>query len=76
MNTPVISFDCPSGPNEIIQDGVNGYLVNYLDTQDLKSKISILLKNQFDYEKLKTSVKKNQINQVFKQYENLVNSFN
>ena len=76
MNTPVISFDCPSGPNEIIQDGVNGYLVNYLDTQDLKSKISILLKNKFDYEKLKTSVKKNQINQVFKQYENLVNSFN
>lgn len=76
MNTPVISFDCPSGPNEIIQDGVNGYLVNYLDTQDLKSKISILLKNKFDYEKLKTSVKKNQINQVFKEYENLVNSFN
>ena len=76
MNTPVISFDCPGGPSEIIQDGVNGFLVNYLDIEDLKNRLSALLKNKFEYEKLQNSIKKNHIDLIFKQYENLVNSFN
>tara|TARA_B100001063_G_scaffold223409_1_gene230628 strand:+ start:742 stop:1860 length:1119 start_codon:yes stop_codon:yes gene_type:complete len=75
MNTPVVSFDCPGGPNEIIKNGVNGFLAKYLDVDDLKKKISLLLQNKFDYENLKTSIEKNQIKEVFKQYENLINSF-
>ena len=75
MNTPVISFDSPSGPSEIIKNGVNGYLVNYLDINDLKNKISILLQKKFDYQELKISVEKNQIKHISKQYEDLVNSF-
>ena len=55
MNTPVVSFDCPNGPSEIIKDGVNGYLVKYPDIKDLKNKILYLLQNQFEYEDLKVS---------------------
>ena len=75
LNTPVISFDCPGGPSEIIQDGINGFLVNYLDIEDLKHKISFMIEHNFDYRKLKTSMEKNQIKKIFKQYEDLVNSF-
>jgi hypothetical protein len=34
-----------------------------------------LLQNKFDYKNLKISIQKNEIKEVFKKYENLVNSF-
>ena len=74
MNTPVVSFDCPGGPSEIIRSGVNGFLAKHHDIDDFKSKIITLLDTKFDYEDLKTSIEKNQIKQVFKKYENLINT--
>ena len=58
LNTPVVSFDCPSGPSEIIQDGLNGYLVKYQDIDDLKNKVLITLSNKFNSKDLKNSIKK------------------
>lgn len=43
---PTISFDCPSGPAEIIEDGVNGYLVKNADIEALANKISYLIDNE------------------------------
>ena len=75
MNTPVIAFDCPNGPREIIQDGRNGYLVKNQDIDDLRKKMQNFPYDKFDYRDLVNSIKKNHIKKVFKQYEDLVNSF-
>lgn len=56
--TPVVSFDCPNGPREIIIDGVNGFLVKYLDYNDLAVKINYSLSFNFNLNKLKESISK------------------
>lgn len=37
---PCISFNCPSGPRDIIIDGVNGYLVNPYDEEAYKDVVT------------------------------------
>jgi len=40
---PVVSFDCPSGPSEMIQDGVNGLLVPPKNILELSSSLERLM---------------------------------
>ena len=42
---PIISFNCNCGPDEIIQDGVNGYLVRCFDIDMMANKINYLIEN-------------------------------
>lgn len=42
---PVVSFDCDTGPSELIVDGKNGYLVDLGDTDTLALKLEALMKN-------------------------------
>ncbi|ENY3838189.1 glycosyltransferase [Vibrio vulnificus] len=57
LGTPVIAFDCPSGPREIIQEGVNGYLVDYLSVQDLQDETKKLLIQKIDDTSVKISTR-------------------
>lgn len=66
--TPVVSFDCPNGPSEIIIDGVNGYLAKYLDVDDFSEKVNSSLTTKYDYEKLKKSVQSFYPEKIAKQY--------
>jgi glycosyltransferase involved in cell wall biosynthesis len=76
MNTPVIAFDCPSGPNEIIIDGRNGYLVKNQDVEDLRKKMLNFPYENFVYKDLVNSIKKNHMSKVISQYEKIINLFN
>ncbi len=45
MSLPIVSFNCPTGPEEIVKDGVNGYLVTPLDTDGMAKKLLLLMEN-------------------------------
>ena len=42
---PMVSYSCPKGPSEIIQDGVNGYLVATGDVDALAERIISIIKD-------------------------------
>ena len=73
LNTPVVSFNCPNGPSEIVKNGVNGYLVDYMDIHDLKKKISDLLRKKFEYYDLQKTLQSNQVSNVYLQYKQIIN---
>ena len=49
LNTPVVSTNCPSGPNEILIDELSKFLVKVDNLDDLTNKIKLALK---DYPKI------------------------
>ncbi|MBO7544650.1 MAG: glycosyltransferase family 4 protein [Bacteroidales bacterium] len=42
---PMVSYSCPKGPSEIIQDGVNGYLLTPGDVDALAERIISIIKD-------------------------------
>jgi len=73
---PVVSYDCVAGPSEMIQDGVNGFLVPVFDDEAFRQKLQLLI----DDENLRTrmsinavnSVKRFSINNIGKEYLNFI----
>ncbi len=45
-NLPIVSFDCPTGPSEIVEEGVSGYLVETFDTESFADKVIELIENE------------------------------
>lgn len=43
---PIVSFDCKTGPKELVQDGVNGYLIPEGKNERMANTIRKLMENQ------------------------------
>lgn len=72
LGTPVVSFNCPSGPKEIIEEGLNGFLVEYLNIDDLSSKMLKVIENKFDSKIVISTSKKYSIENIITKWENLL----
>lgn len=46
FGVPCISFNCPSGPKDIIDDGINGFLIDDRNLENYKKKLLELMKNE------------------------------
>lgn len=43
---PIVSFNCLTGPSEIVKNNVNGLLINPENVEAMSNKLNILLKNE------------------------------
>lgn len=43
---PIVAFDCPYGPSEIITDGKDGFLVSSYNVEAFADKVSLLIENE------------------------------
>lgn len=73
---PIVSFNCPTGPQEIVKDGYTGYLVDNFDTELLATRIDEITAdknklNQFSINSLKES-KRFSIDEILIKWFNLL----
>lgn len=54
---PVVSSDCPTGPDDIVEPS-NGYIYKLGDPEDLANKIKLLKKKELNREVVKKSIEK------------------
>lgn len=55
--TPVVSYDCPTGPREIIQHEKNGLLIKANDKQKMTNAMNRMVEDKGLYNKLSTNAK-------------------
>jgi glycosyltransferase involved in cell wall biosynthesis len=48
QGTPIVSVDCESGPSEIVQEGINGFLVRSREARDFANTVQRALARQWD----------------------------
>lgn len=73
---PIVSFDCPTGPSEIIRNNINGYLVKANDIKEMSNKVNSVL---LDDKKLKKfsdkaelDIDKFNINSIINKWTNIL----
>jgi glycosyltransferase involved in cell wall biosynthesis len=72
LGTPVVSFDCPSGPKEIIVNGVNGFLVINNSLNDLVDKLISALQYKWDELKIRETSNQYRVENYSKEFEKTI----
>ena len=74
---PIVSFDCDTGPSEIIENNKSGFLCKKENIQDLAEKLQILMKlSEDEYNNMvlaaKESVKKFSLVKIIEKWEEII----
>lgn len=74
---PIVSFDCDTGPSEIIENNKSGFLCKKENIQDLAEKLQILMKlSEDEYNNMvlaaKESVKKFSLARIIEKWEEII----
>jgi glycosyltransferase involved in cell wall biosynthesis len=69
LGTPVVAYDCPSGPKEIIINDVNGYLVKNKNQEDLVDKIRLTINKQWNTSQIIEKSKPYELDNILHKYE-------
>ena len=75
FGVPAVAFDCPSGPREIIRDGVNGFLVPLSDDALFADKLMEALRMDWDREAIRQTVQRYTVQAIGRQYYDLITSY-
>ena len=60
---PCVSYDCPTGPADVIKDGINGFLVGLNDKKQFKKKLNNLMDSKALRESI--SIESKKVNQKY-----------
>ena len=78
VGVPWVCFDCPCGPSEIINNGVDGFVVPYLDYDGFIDKVCYLMDRTEEREKMgrkaSENIKRFNIDAIMNQWMELFNS--
>ncbi|MBR5359991.1 MAG: glycosyltransferase, partial [Lachnospiraceae bacterium] len=68
---PIVSYDCPIGPAEIVVDGVNGWLVPFSKKEALAGRIIDALNRDWDRAAIKDTCDKFRVGSIADKYEEI-----
>lgn len=72
IGTPVVAFDCVSGPSEIILSGENGYLVELFNIDDFVSAMKNIYLTPLSRDGIRNTSKRYGFKAIMDKYDNLL----
>ena len=70
--TPIVSVDCPNGPNEIVIDGIYGFLVKNRNAKELSIAYTKALKWNWSRNEIRQTAKRFSEEHIVKQWDELL----